>query len=345
MMPKQYKVNACLAFVLAALFYLFWQISKHQPALSQVNAFAEDPYDAVGSFGTQLAVFTALLSVVRAFRPYQPNKVLDSQKVHLVRAEYITCLSVAVTLAADIVAMIRYPSVWMGFPAGQILAALVVGMALLTALIGWLIHYATRESRLPSAHHRWTRAIGISLVGVLILALYPENVPQSVPGELLTVVVGATLFIASVWAWGMAISPSLETHGEDFIDDLVSMYRWLKAHTGHFSVLLTPFEKTLGSSFLRPLVNWLNPRRHTWNGILLFGIFIGVLLALAEAIGEGGLGPHQIGRFAVLATVFAVLEGSGVVLGYAFLAKPLGLFRHDSDDKISRNVLFRRDEQ
>ena len=345
MMPKQYKVNACLAFVLAALFYLFWQISKHQPALSQVNAFADDPYDAVGSFGTQLAVFTALLSVVRAFRPYQPNKVLDSQKVHLVRAEYITCLSVAVTLAADIVAMIRYPSVWMGFPAGQILAALVVGMALLTALIGWLIHYATRESRLPSAHHRWTRAIGISLVGVLILALYPENVPQSVPGELLTVVVGATLFIASVWAWGMAISPSLETHGEDFIDDLVSMYRWLKAHTRHFSMLLTPFEKTLGSSFLHPMVNWLNPRRHTWNGILLFGIFIGVLLALAEAIGEGGLGPHQVGQFAALATVFAGLEGSGVVLGYAFLAKPLGLFRHDSDDKISRNMLFRRDER
>ena len=48
MMPKQYKVNACLTFVLAVLFYLFWQISKHQPALSQVNAFAEDPYDAVG---------------------------------------------------------------------------------------------------------------------------------------------------------------------------------------------------------------------------------------------------------------------------------------------------------
>ncbi len=346
MMPKQYKVNACLTFVLAVLFYLFWQISKHQPALSQVNAFAEDPYDAVGSFGTQLAVFTALLSVVRAFRPYQPNKVLDAQKVYLVRAEYITCLSVAVTLGADTVAMLRYPSVWMGFPAGQILAALVVGMALLAALVGWLIHHATRESMLPSAQTGWTRAIGISVVGVIILAAYPENWRQSVPGgELLTVVVGATLFIASVWAWGMAISPSLETHGEDFIDDLVSMYRWLKAHTGHFSVLLIPFEKTLGSSFLRPIVNWLNPRRHSWNGILLFGIFTGVVLALAEAIGEGGLGPHQIGRFAVLAAVFAGLECSGVVLGYAFLAKPLGLFRHDSDDKISRNMLFRRDEQ
>src|SRR2546430_13044658 len=282
MMSRQLKANACLSVVLAVLFYLFWQISKHQPALSQVNAFAEDPYDAVGSFGTQLAVFTALLSVVRAFRPYRPGKVLDGQKVHLVRAEYITCLSVAVTLAADIVAMLRYPSVWMGFPAGQILAALVVGMALLTALVGWHIHRATRESMLPSAQTGWTRAIGISVVGVIILAVYPENWRQNVPGgEPLTVVVGAILFFASVWVWGVAISPSLETHGEDFIDDLVSMYRWFKANTGHFSVLLTPFEKTLGSSFLRPLVNWLNPRRHTWNGILLFWILIGVLLALA----------------------------------------------------------------
>ncbi len=206
-------------------------------------------------------------------------------------------------------------------------------MAFLTALVGWRIHHATRASMLPSAQHGWTRAIGISLVGVLVFVVYPENLPQSVPGELLTVLVGVTLFFASVWAWAMAISPSLETHGEDFIDDLVSMYRWLKAHTGHFSVFFTTFEKMLGSSFLRPLVDWLNPRKHTWNGILLFGIFMGVVLALAEAIGEGGLGPHQVSRFAALATVFAGLEGSGVVLGYAFLAKPLGLFRHDSDDK------------
>ncbi len=124
-MPRQLKVNACLTFVLAVLFYLFWQISKQQPALSHVNVFAEDPYDAVGSFSTQLAVFTASLSVVRAFRPYQPNRALDSQKVHLVRAEHITCLSVAITLVTDSVAMLRYPSVWVGFPAGHLLAALV----------------------------------------------------------------------------------------------------------------------------------------------------------------------------------------------------------------------------
>jgi hypothetical protein len=48
-MSRQLKGIAFLAFVLAVLFYLFFQVSKHHPALSQVNAFAEDPYDAIGS--------------------------------------------------------------------------------------------------------------------------------------------------------------------------------------------------------------------------------------------------------------------------------------------------------
>src|SRR2546426_172072 len=269
MMPRQLKVNACLTFVLAALFYLFWQISNQQPALLHVNAFAVDPYDAVGSFSTQVALFTATLSVIRAFRPYQPKRAVDVQIRHLVRAEYITCLSVAITLVTDVVAMLRHPSVWVGFPAGYLLAALMGGMAFLTALVGWRIHHATRPFGLPSAQHRWTRAIGISLVGVIILALYPENVTQSIPGALLTVLVGVILFFASVWAWSMAITPSVETPGEDLIDDLAALYRWLKSHTGRFSAFFTTCEKILGSSFLRPIVNWLNPRKHAWNGILL----------------------------------------------------------------------------
>jgi hypothetical protein len=65
---------------------------------------------------------------------------------------------------------------------------------------------------------------------------------------------------------------------------------------------------------------------------LLFGMFMGLVLALAEAIGEGGLAPHQVNRFIAVASAFVGLEASGVVVGYAFLAKPLGLFRHDSND-------------
>ncbi len=332
MMPRQLKVNASLTLAFAVVFYLFWQISKQQPALSHVNPFAVDPYDAVGSFSTQVAVFAATLSVIRAFRPYQPNSALEPQIRHLVRAEYITCLSVAITLVTDVVAMLRHPDVWVGFPAGYLLAALMGGMALLTALVGWRIHRTTRAIGLPSAQHRWIRAIGISLVGVIILALYPENAIQSIPGAILTVLVGILLFFTSVWAWSIAITPSLETPGEDLIDDLAALYRWLKSHTGRFSAFFTTCEQVLGSSFLRPIVNWLNPRKHPWNGILLIGIFLGLALALAEAIGEGGLQPHQVNRFIAVATLFVGLEASGVLVGYAFLAKPLGLCRHDSNN-------------
>ncbi len=326
-MPKQYKVNACMVFVLAVVFYLFWQICKQQSALAQVATFTEDPYDAVGSFGTQFALFTALLSVVRAFRPYSSGAI-DRQQILFVRGTYLTCLSIAVTLGADIVAMLRFPSVWVGFPAGYVLAALVGGMALLTALMGWSIHRITRESTVPYTHKGWARAIAISFVGAIICAVYPENWRGSVPvGGLWTVfilftaVVGMMIFITSVWAWSTAVSPSLETHGEDFIDDLAALYRWFKAHTGHFSVLLMPCEKALGSSLLHPIVDWLNPRKGRWYGIALIGILIGVLFAF----GEGHLHP-QIGLLAV----FTSIECLGVLLGYAFFVKPLELSRHDT---------------
>jgi hypothetical protein len=335
MIPRQLKVNASLTFVLAAVFYLFWQISKQQPSLLQVNAFAVDPYDAVGSFSTQLALFTATLSVIRAFRPYQPSSAIATQILYLVRAEYITCLSVAITLVTDIIALLRHPSVWMDIPAGHLLVALVGGMALLTALVGWRIHNATLMIRLPSAQHSWSRAIGISVAGMIILVLYPENVTNSITGAVLTVLVGMALFFASVWVWAMAITPSLEAPDEDLIDDLAVLYRWLKSNMDRSSIFFTTCEQILGSSFLRPIVNWLNPRKHAWNGILLFGMLIGLALALAEAVGEGGLGSNQPHRFVAVATLFIGLEASGVLVGYAFLAKPLGLFRQDTDDKRS----------
>src|SRR5437762_2624395 len=127
---------------------------------------------------------------LRASRPYQPNEVLDCQKALLARGEILTCLSVAATLVADIVAMIRYPSLWIGFPAGYILVALVVGIALFTILVGWLVSHSTRQNSSPSLQGAWIRAIGISLVEILILALYPANWRESIPGALFTVVVG-----------------------------------------------------------------------------------------------------------------------------------------------------------
>src|SRR5215470_15338252 len=55
-MPNKFRINALILFALAILFYVFFMTSKHDGFLSVVNAFAEDPYDAVGSFGAQIVI-------------------------------------------------------------------------------------------------------------------------------------------------------------------------------------------------------------------------------------------------------------------------------------------------
>jgi len=178
-MPRSVKGSALLTFGLAILLFPFFEICKHAPALSLVNAFAEDPYDAVGSFGIQLAPFLSLLAVLRAFRPYPTEKTRDRQRVLFARAAYCSCFSVAVTLGADMIAMLRHPSLWLGGSAGYVLAALLGGMVLLTALVLWSISRVTRPLPPLSPLQRWTKASVCSLAGLLLLAFYPEEVRQS----------------------------------------------------------------------------------------------------------------------------------------------------------------------
>ena len=333
-MSKQYKIIACITCVLAVLFYLFFQVSKHQSDLARVNVFAADPYDAVGSFGVQFAVVTALLLLVRAFRPYQAGSILATQQVLFVRNAYITCFSIVVTLIADAIAMIRYPSVWIGSQAGYILAMSLGGLLLLTALACWFIHYATPNGPASVAPGAWIRTGCIALVSILILATYPASWQQSIHGALFTALTGLVIFFVAVWAWVMVTIPVQAMVFEDFIDDLASIYRWLKGHAGYLSALFTVFEKMRNWSLVSAVIRWLNPRQHPWNSLVLIGIFMGAVLALAEAVGEGGPGP----RFAMVVAVFIGLESAGILLGYALIAQPLGLFRHDARQKADASV-------
>lgn len=331
MLPRYYKVSACFTMIVAVAFYLFFfQGYKQQPALASVTPFADDPYDAVGSFGIQLTWLMALLSLVRAFRHYQPGQDLMSQELLFIRGAYASCLSVAVTLAADIVALLRHPSVWIGLPEGNLLVAQLGGMVLLTALLGWFLHRGVPSSFSPKV---WARAIGISLVNILLLAFYPEAWHQSVPGELLTICVGMVFLFVPTWAITTTICPVPDTFFEDCIDDLTSLYRWLRAHLRYFAVFFTIGEKVFGLSFMRSIVNWLNPRKHPWHGIFLFGVCIALLFFFAEGVAEGGGNGYSLQQVITLLAVSVGVESAGVVLGYALLAKPLGLFRTDSVEK------------
>lgn len=325
-MPRQMKANACLIFALAGVFYLFWQVCKQQPALAHVNAFANDPYDAVGSFSTQFALFSALLVLLCAFRPYQALVTIDEQQQRLTHVGYITCVSIAITLIIDGIALLRFPSVWIGLSAGYLLVAFLGGMVLLTVLVAWRIHVSSGRylHRVPLTRRLWMSAVAFSLLLIIVFGWYPEYFTTFFLGELVTILLSVFLFFASVRVWNGIISPIPDNPAVDTLDDLGSFYSWLKAHAGPFSVILSAAEKVLKSTLLRPIVNWLNPRSYPWNGVLLVGMIMGMILALAEAMGEGGFISIRI------AVLFASIECCGVLIGYVFMAKPLGLFRHKS---------------
>lgn len=211
------------------------------------------------------------------------------------------------------------------------LAVIIGGMAFLTVLVGWLIHRATRNMRLPSAQNGWLRVSSISIVCILLLTIYPENWRESGPGAIFTVFVGAAFLFVLVRAIGIAISPFPGMFFEDFIDDVTVIYRWLKAHVGPFVVFFTLFEKILAWPFIRSVLNWLNPRKHSWNLVILIGIFMGILVALGEMLGEGG-GSPQIGLLVKVVAIFIGIECLAVLLGYLLLAKPLDLFRQTADE-------------
>jgi hypothetical protein len=146
-----------------------------------------------------------------------------------------------------------------------------------------------------------------------------------------TIAVGAIFLFGLVWALGTAIAPSLDMPFEDVIDDLVASSQWEKAHTDPSDpslVLDSMLEKLLTLSLVRSVLRWLNPRKHPWRIALSLGGFMGLALLRSAMSAEGG--PPQHGKLAMVAVVFIGAEYGGVLLGYALLAKPLGLFRPDA---------------
>ncbi|MBE3037961.1 MAG: hypothetical protein IMZ62_04005, partial [Chloroflexi bacterium] len=104
---KRFKLATLFVFGLSILFYFFFDFCKHAPALGAANPFAEDPFDAVGAFGIQLALLSALLILIRAFRPYPQKEAAPGQIRLALRGGTVVLLSVAVTLAADAIGLAR----------------------------------------------------------------------------------------------------------------------------------------------------------------------------------------------------------------------------------------------
>lgn len=287
---RNLKIGSFFVFVLAILFYVFFMHAKHDPALSRVNAFTDDPYDAVGSFGIQAAAILGILCLVRAFRSAGSGK----QEWFLIRAQVAAILSVAVTLAADAIAMLRHLSLWIGHSAGYRLLALLAGMALLTAAIGiWVHRTAPTMEQSATASHR-IRAVIVSFFAALVLLLYPEIFHHGLIGVLLTAFTGTVILFVCMWAWTVALVPGPPNVSQP--------------------------ERTAARRTSMK-------RLYSWAIVILAGILIGLFFVAGEASEGSGI-PHS--RLALVVSAYLGLETTGIMVGYGFLGKLLGLFQRDS---------------
>lgn len=286
-MPAADKRNAVLVCGLAATFYWVFAFAKHDPALRAVIPFGDDPYDAVAGFGVVVAALLAVVSLARAFRPRRTGAPSVAEHVLLLRSQMAVVLAVGLTLASDVVAMARHPSMWIAATHRSELVGLLTGLAVFASVVFFLVHAS--ESALHSSElHRWVPGTLVFGLAMLVLAVYPERLIDGIVTHLLTVIVGAVVLLAPMRALLVALVP-------------YEARELRMRHTGR---------------------TWLWSPSARWSAALMIGLLYGTAAFLGEMT-EGPPGPTA--RLLLVASVFIGLGTAGLVLAYAFLADPLGL--------------------
>jgi hypothetical protein len=143
-----HRVTA-LILLSAVLFTVFVQVNKGA-AFVDANPFANDPYDAIGSFATQIAMLVGFLSYARVLR-WRENASQKGKARLILHGDILVLASMLITLCSDAIAEIIVPvpdSEWV------ILIRLeLVFLFLLTILCGvslWLVFHSLQTPSPPT---------------------------------------------------------------------------------------------------------------------------------------------------------------------------------------------------
>ncbi len=204
-MPASLKRNAALVFSLEVVFYATFMFAKHAPALRSIIPFGDDPYDAVGSFGVIAGLILAIVSVVRAFRPYGETAPSPAMRAYLLRTEMAVVLAVLITLAADAVALARHPGMWWNAPSRNELLALLAALGLAAVAVQAVLRASVEPA--DEARANWTWAVAVSLFALLALFLYPERTIDNFLLHLLAIVIADVLLFAPMRFLLVALVP------------------------------------------------------------------------------------------------------------------------------------------
>ena len=279
-----FKLNSIFAICLAVAFLLFFQFTKHNPILAVIIPFSNDPYDAVGSIGVIIAGLLSVLAFIRTFR----KVLVERRKIIIARTQFSVVAAIFVTLMVDSIAMIRHIPMWFDQPGAEELLALMVGIFILAMVMSFAIRYSVREIRLEKAS--WKKFLIISVIVIVVLAIYPEFIIQSIMGELFTLLVGILLFLFLISALPEAFIP--------------------------FNI------ESLDSTNTR--LHQMNIQKELVI-IVLLGIGIGITLLIGEWSGQSAPAPeHRI----MLASIFIGVSLVSLLIAYYLLRKPLALFNY-----------------
>jgi len=280
-----YRVTALVTFA-AVAFYLFFAVSK-VPPFRDINPFNEDPYDAFGSFGFQVALLTALVTFARALRLQE--SVGQAYKARLIlRGNIVVVSAILIPLVADAAAEFLRPfppSYWGAILNWALLLMSAVAfscvMALLTVFrrirtpappldltpadglddLWTLVRIPVMKARaiLPASFIQWVQ----NLTADQLLSRFPWTSPRSHPWRFacsLGALAGLGLSVAHLQE---GLPPSLS------IGLLISaIFIGLE-----FAATIAGFALLGGYLGLRP--SWNHSRRGTLTAIFSFCLLIG----------------------------------------------------------------------
>ena len=286
-MAKKSVVLTLAAIVFTIAFYFFFMTTKHDPVLSRIMPFGNDPYDLIGSFGVIISGFLSIFAIVRTVLLVRKSTPTKGQIIFLARTQVAVPVAALITLVGDLIAMARHPSAWLGQAGENELLLMIASMLFLTALLVLLIRRSTQED-LQADLRQWRSAAIISLVAVAILALYPEALINSTLGELFSLAIGIFLLFLPMSAWIVALLP---INGEEL--------------------------QGAGKS------GWLSRGWVQWTAVAICGVGLGIFLLIGESLGsKGGIAvPVRI----MVISIFIGASILGLVIAYTSLRKPLGL--------------------
>lgn len=289
-MNGRLKLTAVAVLMLAATFSWFFMFAKHDPSLAPIVPFGDDPWDAIGSYCYIATFLIAGLVLFRTLRLGARHGATGASSLYLARAQMALPAGILITVAANSLAMARHSAQWLGKPESRLLVLLLGSLAAFALLVAVMIRRSASNLSGAPQPGAMRRTLVTFVVSILILCFFPESIIQSVPLHFLAIVLGFVLIAAPQAGIVVALLPDADS---------------------------TLPNEPRAIAQMRPALGWMLAG--------LSGAAMGALLVAAEFI-ESHSGNAPMSRIALVAALFI---GSGTALllvAYAFLRKPLGLF-------------------